>query len=199
MDSKKTIAYHGSAALFDHFDPAHILEGAARCRFGAGAYLTSRYTTAAHYAGASGRPEKYVYTVEIPDLEAGNHLFSAQPVPPEIVARAEEKLGVSIPEKACTKGKFFRKWIGNTLLGQGNTVNQRTGSASPEAEKAASAFLLGIGVVLLVWPTAQTKPEAGNNYAVLDYNAIRILQVDTVELDKDKQLVEGSQKTLVKY
>ena len=199
MDSKKTIAYHGSAALFDHFDPAHILEGAARCRFGAGAYLTSRYTTAAHYAGASGRPEKYVYTVEIPDLEAGNHIFSAQPVPPEIVARAEEKLGVSIPEKACTKGKFFRKWIGNTLLGIGNTVNQRTGSASPEAEKAASAFLLGIGVVLLVWPTAQTKPEAGNNYAVLDYNAIRILQVDSVELDKDKQLIEGSQKTLVKY
>ena len=194
-----TIAYHGSAALFDHFDPAHILEGAARCRFGAGAYLTSRYTTAAHYAGASGRPEKYVYTVEIPDLEAGNHIFSAQPVPPEIVARAEEKLGVSIPEKALTKGKFFRKWIGNTLLGMGNTVNQRTGSASPEAEKAASAFLLGIGVELLVWPTAQTKPEAGNNYAVLDYSAIRILQVDSVELDKHEQLIEGSQKTIVKY
>jgi hypothetical protein len=194
-----SIAYHGSANLFDHFDPAYILKGAARCRFGAGAYLSSCYATAAHYAGASGRPEKYVYTAEIPDLEEGNHIFSAQPVHPDIVARAEEKLGLSIPEKARTMGKYFRKWIGNTLIGNGNTVNQRIGSASPEAEKAASAFLLGIGVVLLVWPKAQTKPEAGNNYAVLDYGAIRILQVDSVELDKHGQLIEGSQKTIVKY
>jgi hypothetical protein len=194
-----SIAYHGSANLFDHFDPAYILKGAARCRFGAGAYLSSCYATAAHYAGASGRPEKYVYTAVIPDLEEGNHIFSAQPVHPEIVARAEEKLGLSIPEKARSMGKYFRKWIGNTLIGKGNTVNQRIGSASPEAEKTASAFLLGIGVVLLVWPKAQTKPEAGNNYAVLDYGAIRILQVDSVELDKHGQLIEGSQKTIVKY
>lgn len=53
--------------------------------------------------------------------------------------------------------------------------------------------------MLLVWPKAQTKPEAGNNYAVLDYGAIRILQVDSVELDKHGQLIEGSQKTIVKY
>lgn len=194
-----TIAYHGSANLFDHFDVAHILEGTARCKFGVGAYMSSRYASAAHYAGSSGRPEKYVYTVEIPDLKEGNHIFSALPVPPEIIARAEAKLGIPIPEKARGMGKYFRKFIGNTLIGEGNTVNQRIGSASLEAEKAASAFLLGIGVELLVWPTAQTKPEDGNNYAVLDFDAIRILKVDSVELDKKKQLIEGSQKTIVEY
>jgi hypothetical protein len=194
-----TIAYHGSANLFSRFDAAHLLEGAAKCRFGVGAYLTSRYASAAHYAGASGRPEKYVYTAEIPDLREGNHIFSALPVPDGIVARAEEKLGVPVPEEARSKGKYFRKWIGNTLVGEGNTVNQRIGKASLEAEKAASAFLLGIGVEILVWPTAQSRPDAGNNYAVLDFGSIRILKVDSVELDGKDQLVEGSQKTVIEY
>ena len=111
----------------------------------------------------------------------GNHLVSRLPVNPAIIERAEEKLGVPIPAEACTCGKFFRKWIGNTLIGFGKTIKQRTGSASLEAEKAASAFLPTIGVILLVWPTAQTKPEAGNNYALLDYSAFKILQVDKIE------------------
>ena len=49
-----TIAYHGSASLFDRFDPAHILEGDGKYKFGVGAYLTSRYETAALYAGKTG-------------------------------------------------------------------------------------------------------------------------------------------------
>jgi len=194
-----TIAYHGSANLFSRFDAAHLLEGAVKCKFGVGAYLTSRYASAAHYAGASGREEKYVYTAEIPDLREGNHIFSALPVPEEIVARAEGKLDVPVPEEARAKGKYFRKWIGNTLAGEGSTVNQRIGKASLEAEKAASAFLLGIGVEILVWPTAQSKPDAGNNYAVLDYGSIRILKVDSVELDGKGQFVEGSQRTIAEY
>ena len=181
MDSKKTIAYHGSASLFDHFDPAHILEGDGKYKFGVGAYLTSRYETAALYAGKTGSKVRYVYTVEIPDMTDGNHLVSRLPVNPAIIERAEEKLGVPIPAEACTCGKFFRKYIGNTLIGFGKTIKQRTGSASLEAEKAASAFLPTVGVILLVWPTAQTKPEAGNNYALLDYSAFKILKVDKIE------------------
>ena len=176
-----TIAYHGSASLFDRFDPAHILEGDGKYKFGVGAYLTSRYETAALYAGKTGSKVKYVYTVEIPDMTDGNHLVSRLPVNPAIIERAEEKLGVPIPAEACTCGKFFRKWIGNTLIGFGKTIKQRTGSASLEAEKAASAFLPTVGVILLVWPTAQTKPEAGNNYALLDDSAVKILQVDKIE------------------
>lgn len=192
-------AYHGSAALFSRFDPTHILEGDGKFKFGVGAYLTSRYTTAAHYSGASGNPDHYVYTVDIPDLTEVNHLTSLKPVHPDIVAKAEKLLGESIPQEACECGKFFRKYIGNTLIGTGKTLKQRIGSASLEAEKAASAFLPRIGVILLVWPTAQTKPEAGNNYALLDYDAFRILQVDKVELDAKDQLIEGSQRLITKY
>lgn len=175
------IAYHGSAALFDRFDPSHLLEGEGNFKFGVGAYLTSRYETAVLYSGKTGSKVRYVYTVEIPELTEDNHLVSRLPVNPAIVRRAEEKLGEPIPAEACVRGKFFRKYIGNRLIGFGNTLKQRIGSASLEAEKAASAFLPAIGVILLVWPTSQTKPEAGNNYALLDYSAFKILKVDKIE------------------
>lgn len=190
------IAYHGSAALFSSFDPSHLLEGDGKFKFGVGAYLTSRYTTAAHYSGASGLPDHYVYTVDIPDLTEENHLVSRLPVNPTIVRRTEEKLGITVPADACTCGKFFRKWLGNQLIGNVGTVKKMIGSASLEAEKAASAFLPTIGVVLLVWPTAQTKPEAGNNYALLDYCAFHIIKVDRVLLDEKDQLIPGSEVTI---
>lgn len=190
------IAYHGSAALFKEFDPAHLLEGDGKFKFGVGAYLTSRYTTAAHYSGASGLPDHYVYTVDIPDLTEDNHLVSRLPVNPAIVRRTEGKIGMPVPAEACTCGKFFRKWLGNHLIGNAGTVKKMTGSASLEAEKAASAFLPTIGVVLLVWPTAQTKPEAGNNYALLDYGKFHIIKVDKVLLDGKDQLIPGSEEAI---
>ena len=52
-------AYHGSSALFDRFDPSHLLEGDGKFKFGVGAYLTSRYTTAAHYSGATSIPDTW--------------------------------------------------------------------------------------------------------------------------------------------
>lgn len=190
------IAYHGSAALFKEFDPTHLLEGDGKFKFGVGAYLTSRYTTAAHYSGATGSADHYVYTVEIPDLTEENHLTSLAPVAPAIIARAEAKLSEKVPADACVSGKFFRKWLGNRLIGNLGTVKKMTGSASLEAEKAASAFLPGIGVVLLVWPTAQTKPEAGNNYALLDYGEFHIIKVDKVLLDGKDQLIPGSEEAI---
>lgn len=190
------IAYHGSAALFREFDPTHLLEGDGKFKFGVGAYLTSRYTTAAHYSGATGSADHYVYTVEIPDLTEENHLTSLAPVAKKIIDRAEAKLGETVPPEACTCGKFFRKWLGNHLIGNAGTVKKMTGSASLEAEKAASAFLPTIGVVLLVWPTAQTKPEAGNNYALLDYGEFHIIKVDKVLLDGKDQLIPGSEEAI---
>lgn len=164
-----------------------------------GAYLTSRYTTAAHYSGATSSPDHYVYTVQIPDLTPDNHLRSLSPVHPDILRRVSERLGVEIPAEAATSGKFFRKWLGNLLSGNTGTVKKMTGSASLEAEKAASTFLPTVGVVLLAWPTAQTKPEAGDNYALMDYGAFRILQVDRVLLDDKAKFIEGSQQTVAKY
>ena len=59
------IAFHGTAALFSQFDPSHLLEGDGKFKFGVGAYLTSRYETAALYAGKTGSKVRYVYTVEV--------------------------------------------------------------------------------------------------------------------------------------
>ena len=101
------IAYHGSAALFYRFDPSHLLEGDGKFKFGVGAYLTSSYSTAAHYSGVSGSLDKYVYTVEIPDMTEDNYLHSLRPVHPSIIAKAEAKLGVSIIEEACQRGKYL--------------------------------------------------------------------------------------------
>ena len=159
-------AYHGSSALFDRFDPSHLLGGDGKFKFGVGAYLTSRYTTAAHYSGATSSPDHYVYTVQIPDLTPDNHLRSLSPVHPDILRRISERLGVEIPAEAATSGKFFRKWLGNLLSGNAGTVKKMIGSASLEAEKAASAFLPTVGVVLLAWPTAQTKPEAARRHPI---------------------------------
>ena len=193
------IVYHGSGSLFDRYDPSKLTSGQGDHKFGAGAYLTDRYTTAAVYAGKANKPKTYVYTVEIPAVTEDNHLISAGPIHPDIVRRTSEKLGVSIPEKALSCGKFFRKWIGNTITGEGNTINQKINSASLEAEKAASKFLLGIGVILLVWPTAQTKPDGDKNYALLDYSAFRILRIDEVKLDAKGKLIEGSQKLIKEF
>lgn len=67
-------------------------------------------------------------------------------------------------------GKFFRKWLGNHLTGNTGTVKKMTGSAGLEAEKAASAFLPTIGVVLLAWPTVQTKPEDFYMGGIISYD-----------------------------
>ena len=192
------IAYHGTWALFDKFDPSHLLQGQGGHKFGVGAYLSDRYSTAALYSGKTANPDHYVYKVEIPDPVEGNFLKSAQPVNPAIVARAEAKLGMPIPAEVCKMGKFFRKWIGNTLIGQKGTLRQKKEKASLEAEKAASAFLPSIGVILLVWPTAQTKPDENLNYALLDYEAFHILQIDKVELTEGPKptLIEGAQVTI---
>ena len=160
---------------------------------------SSEWGPTSHYSGATSSPDHYVYTVQIPDLTPDNHLRSLSPVHPDILRRVSERLGVEIPAEAATSGKFFHKWLGNLLSGNTGTVKKMTGSASLEAEKAASAFLPTVGMVLPAWPTAQTKPEAGDNYALMDYGAFRILQVDRVLLDDKAKFIEGAQQTVAKY
>ena len=73
-----------------------------------------------------------------------------------------------------------------------------TEKATVLGEKAASEYLLGIGVDLIEWPYNWQKPEEEKNFAVLSDGKVRVLRIDKVELDsKNHQLIEGSQ-TLVK-
>ena len=195
------VFYHGTCRLFDTFDPNRLGSGEGKSKFGHGIYITSSYTSAALYASkvakCHGSDCKYVYTLEVPDLTDDNHLFSCKPVNTKVAERLEKALGETIPEDAKLMGKFFRKYIGNLLIGNRKTIKQMTGSASSEAEDAVTKFLNDNGVIFLAWPQAQTKPDGDTNRAVLNAEFIRVVKVEQVQTDDKNKLIKGSE-TIVK-
>lgn len=185
-----TTYYHGSPKIFDRFDLAHALEGDGKVKFGYGVYVTSSYRSAAHYSGANPAATRfYVYSVEIPEKTEDNFIAYHEPVHPSVVQRAEAKLGAAIPEKQILDGNFFRKFLAKKLTGQ----------ADLEGEKAASKFLLGIGVEFIQWPYYWKNPDLGTNRAILDDGKVKLLKVEEVDLDKNKQLIEGSQRLVKQF
>lgn len=195
------VFYHGTCRLFDTFDPNRLGSGEGKSKFGHGIYITSSYTSAALYASkvakCHGSDCKYVYTLEVPDLTDDNHLFSCKPVNTKVAERLEKALGETIPEDAKLMGKFFRKYIGNLLIGNRKTIKQMTGSASFEAEDAVTKFLNDNGVIFLAWPQAQTKPDGDTNRAVLNAECIRVVKVEQFQTDDKNKLIKGSE-TIVK-
>jgi hypothetical protein len=195
------VFYHGTCRLFDSFDPNRLGSGEGKSKFGHGIYITSSYETAALYASkvakCHGSDCKYVYTLEVPDLTNNNHVFSCKPVNPIVAERLQTALGETIPEEAKSLGKFFRKYIGNVLIGNRKTIKQMTGSASSEAEDAVTKFLNENGVIFLAWPQAQTKPDGDTNRAVLNAECIKILKIEQVQTNDKNKLIKGSE-TLVK-
>lgn len=195
------VFYHGTCRLFDSFDPTRLGSGEGKSKFGHGIYITSSYETAALYASkvakCHGSDCKYVYTLEVPDLTDNNHVFSCKPVNPIVAERLQTALGETIPEEAKSLGKFFRKYIGNVLIGNRKTIKQMTGSASSEAEDAVTKFLNENGVIFLAWPQAQTKPDGDTNRAVLNAECIRVVKIEQVQTNDKNKLIKGSE-TLVK-
>lgn len=181
------IYYHGTSALFKEFDLGHVLEGDGKVKFGHGVYVTSSFRSAAHYSGANKQAQvHYVYTVEVPEQKEDNFIAFKQPVHPTILLKAETQLGKPIPEKMTLDGKDFRKYLAKELTGKVDLVG----------EKAASEFLDSIGVDYIVWPYNWKNPDAGTNRAILNDKKVKIIRIDQVELDKKKQLVEGSEKKI---
>lgn len=178
--------YHGTGQLFNRFDLSHVLEGDGKIKFGFGVYVTTSYESAAHYAGARNSATHYVYTVKVPSLKPTNHIAFKQPVHPIIVRRAEERLGISLPEVVKSDGKNFRKYLTLRLAGKQNV----------EGEKAAADFLDSIGVDYIVWPYSWRDTSKGTNRAVVNADKVRIVRIDQVELDADERLVPGSQKVI---
>ena len=195
------VFYHGTCRLFDTFDPNRLGSGEGKSKFGHGIYITSSYTSAALYASkvakCHGSDCKYVYTLEVPDLTDDNHLFSCKPVNTKVAERLEKALGETIPEDAKLMGKFFRKYIGNLLIGNRKTIKQMTGSASSEAEDAVTKFLNDNGVIFLAWPQAQTKPDGDTNRAVLNAECIRVVKVEQVQTDDKNKLIRGSETIVI--
>lgn len=139
------------------------------------------------------------WSIRIPDLTEDNHIFSIRPVNPGIIKRTEEQLG-TIPDAVKSVGKLFRKYVGNLLLGNIGTVKRMSGTLSIECEIAATKFFSSIGVLFLVWPNAQTAPNNGEiNIAVLRDDVIRIVKIETVELDSKGKYVNGSNRTVKQY
>lgn len=191
------VFYHGTCRLFDSFDPNRLGSGEGKSKFGHGIYITSSYETAALYASkvakCHGSDCKYVYTLEVPDLTDNNHVFSCKPVNPIVAERLQTALGETIPEEAKSLGKFFRKYIGNVLIGNRKTIKQMMGSASSEAEDAVTKFLNENGVIFLAWPQAQTKPDGDTNRAVLNAECIKILKIEQVQTNDKNKLIKGSE------
>lgn len=192
------IFYHGSGILFESFDLSHALEGDGKVKFGYGVYVTSSYGSAAHYSGSNEAWNKhFVYTLRIPAKRPDNYIAFKQPVNRVIVERAEAKLGVAIADKYTVGGKEFRKYLADRFAKEiARWSGRKPAECKLEGEKAASEFLVSIGVEFIEWPYSWANPDKGSNRAVLDDSAIEIIQVDQVQLDDKKQLIPGSHKTI---
>lgn len=168
--------YHGSHNYFTEFDLKHVLEGSGKVKFGYGVYVTSKYSSAAHYSGqkTQSEGENFVYTVAVPSLVDDNYIMFKQPVNAKIVMRTEYVLGEKIPDKVKADGKLFRKYLANTLTGNDDLMG----------EKAAAEFLDNkIGVDCIVWPYSWRNPSLGTNRAIFNVNKIEIIRIDRVCLD----------------
>lgn len=207
------VFYHGTFRLFDSFDLSHALEGDGKVKFGYGVYVTSQYSSAAHYSGANKDGNAhYVYTVEVPERTSDNWIAFKQAVNPVIIGKADKRLadmmpGTSVPEKVTGDGKDFRIWLGETLKPASSVVARKQSELTAQdkqfikltQEKAASSFLMEIGVDFIEWPYNWKKPEAGTNRAVLDDSKVKVLKIETVELDGKDKLIEGSQKLVKEF
>ena len=199
MKTTETL-YHGTCYLFDKFSLSFLGSGEGKSKFGHGIYITSSYKTAALYASkaakANGKECCYVYTIEVPMLNNDNHIFSCKAINASVVDRIEKVIGEAIPDEVKSAGKYFRKYIGNLLIGQRATVKQMMAKADATAENAVSQFLNSVGVIYLAWPQSQAKPDGETNRALLNEKEIKILKIEQVECDDKNKLIEDSKKLI---
>ena len=199
MKTTETL-YHGSCHLFDKFSLSFLGSGEGKSKFGHGIYITSSYKTAVHYASkaakANGKECYYVYTIEVPMLNNDNHIFSCKAVNPSVVDRVEKVIGEAIPDEVKSAGKYFRKYLGNLLIGQRTTVKKMMAKADATAENAVSQFLNSVGVIYLAWPQSQAKPDGETNRALLNEKEIKILKIEQVECDDKNEPIEDSKKLI---
>ena len=199
MKTTETL-YHGTCYLFDKFSLSFLGSGEGKSKFGHGIYITSSYKTTALYASktakANGKECCYVYTIEVPMLNNDNHIFSCKAVNASVVDRVEKVIGEAVPDEVKSAGKYFRKYLGNLLIGQRTTVKKMMAKADATAENAVSQFLNSVGVIYLAWPQSQAKPDGETNRALLNEKEIKILKIEQVECDDKNKLIEDSKKLI---
>jgi hypothetical protein len=95
-------------------------------------------------------------------------------VNPSILVKTEKRLGHPVPPKYIEDGKDFRKYLAKEL----------TGDIDIEGEKAASKFLVSVGVIFICWPYSWKNLALGDNMAVLDESVVKIVKVEKVNPEK---------------
>ena len=180
------VLYHGSDKLFDRFDISCALTGNRKGKFGYGIYLSSSFRSAAHYSYRVDKAQRYVYEVEIPELNDDNSIDFKVKVSDSIIGRAKDRLCRDIPDKAKSNGKCFRLFLASHFGG----VNHI------EAERKASEFLYSIGVICVRWPYCWRNPALGFNVAIFNAKSIRISKIFEVQLDSKRQWIEGSEQLI---
>lgn len=183
------ILYHGSHKQFEQFDLDCALTGNKKVKFGYGIYLSSSFRSAAHYSYREDMEHRYIYEVEIPELNDDNSLEFKTKVSRSIIERAKERLNRGIPIKAMDDGKCFRLFIASLFKDDG----------AIEAERNASLFLDSIGVIGIRWPYCWKNPALGFNVAVFNAEYIRIRNLFEVQLDSKRQLIDGSENILKSF
>ena len=183
------VLYHGSDKQFDQFDLDCTLTGNKKVKFGYGIYLSSSFRSAAHYSYREDMEHRYVYEVEIPELNDDNSLEFKTKVSQSIIERAKERLNRDIPIKAMADGKCFRLFIASLFKDDG----------AIEAERNASLFLDSIGVIGIRWPYCWKNPALGFNVAVFNDEYIRIRNLFEVQLDSKRQLIDGSENIIKSF
>lgn len=177
--------YHGTNRLFGRFDMAHAFEGAGKSKFGLGINLAERAAHALVYAVKIHRARPgdgcFVYKVEAPALEPGNHIWIQQPVEPSVAARVREALGLDLPEETLADGNLFRKFVACRLEGMKRKKSEKPTFAG---EKAAAAFFDRLGIVCVVWPLNWKKKDNQGRFlhpfdrVVFDAAKVRVVSVD---------------------
>lgn len=200
------IFYHGSSKLFHKFDLDYALQGTGKVKFGFGLYVTSSFTSAAHYSKGPAEEKHYVYTVEVSRKNKSNYISYLEEVAAPIVHQAEQLLGERIPQLYIVNGKVFRKYLGIRLvrsrvvwekLAEATRLDENKLRVGLDEEKAAAEFLCKIGVKFIEWPFTWTAGETRMNRAYLKASFLKIIRIEEVKLDTKDQYVEGS-NTLVK-
>ena len=129
-------------------------------------------------------------------LNNDNHIFSCKAVNASVVDRVEKVIGEAVPDEVKSAGKYFRKYLGNLLIGQRTTVKMMMAKADATAENAVSQFLKSVGVIYLAWPQSQAKPDGETNRALVNEKEIKILKIEQVECDDKNKLIEDSKKLI---
>ena len=195
------IFYHGSSKLFHKFDLDYALQGTGKVKFGFGLYVTSSFTSAAHYSKGAAEERHYVYTVEVCKKNKLNYISYLEEVGAQIVHQAEVALGERIPQLYTINGKVFRKYLGIRLV-RSETVWKKLAEATRldenklrvglDEEKAVAEFLCKIGVKFIEWPFTWIAGETRMNRAYLKASFLKIIRIEEVKLDAKNQYIEGS-------